>query len=97
MSTPLVSDERIAKVMADQFTQSRDHVVACGAARAIRNIYEPELQSMRDRLSRMEEAGNAMAKQMKFWADYMGETDNQRGEEMVTKTITQWNAALSNK
>ena len=60
MSTPLVSDEQITKVMSDQFTQSRDHVVACGAARALRNIYEPELQSMRDRLSRMEEAGNAM-------------------------------------
>lgn len=56
MSTPLVSDEQITKVMSDQFTQSRDHVVACGAARALRNIYEPELQSMRDRLSRMEAA-----------------------------------------
>jgi hypothetical protein len=58
---------------------------------------EAELQSMRDRMSRMEEAGNAMAKQMKFWADYMGETGNQRGEEMVTKTIAAWNASLSNK
>ncbi len=58
---------------------------------------EAELQSMRERLSRMEEAGNAMAKQMKFWADYMGETDNQRGEEMVTKTMAAWDAAISNK
>ena len=56
MSTPLVSDEQITKVMSDQFTQSRDHVVACGAARALRNIYEPELQSMRERLRRMEAA-----------------------------------------
>jgi hypothetical protein len=37
---PLLSDERIAKVMAAEFSTQRDHVVACGVARAIRNIYE---------------------------------------------------------
>ena len=48
--TPFVSDEQIAKVMAAEFTRTRDHVVACGAARAMRNIYEAELQALRDRV-----------------------------------------------
>lgn len=48
--TPFVSDEQIAKVMAAEFTRTRDHVVACGAARAMRNIYEAELQALRNRV-----------------------------------------------
>lgn len=54
---------------------------------------EADLRSMRERVSAMQEAGDAMAKQMGFWADYLGETDNARGEGMVTNTIAAWNAA----
>ena len=45
---PLVSDDAIAKVMADQFNTQRDHVVACGAARSVRNIYEADRAKTRE-------------------------------------------------
>ena len=45
---PLVSDDAIAKVMADQFKTTRDHVVACGASRSVRNIYEADRQRTRE-------------------------------------------------
>lgn len=38
----LLSNDTIAKVMADEFSTARDHVVACGAGRAVRNIYEAD-------------------------------------------------------
>ena len=44
----LLSDDAIAKVMADQFKTQRDHVVACGAARSVRNIYEADRQKTRE-------------------------------------------------
>ena len=45
---PLLSDDAIAKVMADQFKTTRDHVVACGAARSVRNIYEADSAKRRE-------------------------------------------------
>ena len=44
----LLSDDAIAKVMADQFKTQRDHVVACGAARSVRNIYEADQAKTRE-------------------------------------------------
>ena len=70
MSTPLVGDERIAKHFDihvegyyDELEPERkayEKRVRVLAAQWTRDIYEAELQSLRERLSRMEEAGNAM-------------------------------------
>lgn len=71
MSTPLVGDERIAKHFDihvegyyDELEPERkayEKRVRVLAAQWTRDIYEAELQSLRERLSRMEEAGNAMS------------------------------------
>lgn len=40
----LLSDERIAEVMGKEFIGFYDYKVACGSARAVRNIYEAARQ-----------------------------------------------------
>ena len=57
---PLVSDDAIAKVMADQFKTTRDHVVACGAARSVRNIYEADRIKTREVVQALAEAAQAV-------------------------------------
>ena len=61
---------------------------------------EAELQSMRDRLSRMEEAGNAMARMfVKFEEEKreLGWMPTANDWDSMRNLASMWNAALSNK
>ena len=97
MSTPLVSDEQIERMAGDpiaaQAISSYEFGKCIGTARGLavaRNIYEAELQSMRDRLSRMEEAGNAMREFIKDGIQMSKLPD------MPLRLVSGWDA-LSNK
>lgn len=54
MSTPLVSDEQIYKRVDEYTLPYRTEITR--VTKEFRDIYEAELQSMRERLSRMEAA-----------------------------------------
>ncbi len=90
MSTPLVSDERMNATTGWGDDDGLKYVLD---RHEIRDIYEAELQSMRDRLSRMEEAGSRMKI---LHMDHRDQEDASLFTD-VMDAIDQWNAALSNK
>ena len=96
MSTPLVSDDLIdsgATLYATECDYASIEQAYERGAKSLRDIYEAELQSMRDRLSRMEEAGSRMKI---LHMDHRDQEDASLFTD-VMDAIDQWNAALSNK
>lgn len=58
--TPFVSDEQIRSVPMHDIDTGELVALEEMSPYRVRDLYEAELQSMRERLSRMEEAGNAV-------------------------------------
>ena len=106
MSTPLVSDERnlserigYAAFHLEQ-TKEPPTLQMLDSWDAQASNYEAELQSMRERLSRMEEAGNAMARMfVKFEEEKreLGWMPTANDWDSMRNLASMWNAALSNK
>ena len=103
MSIHLVSDDLIdsgATLYATEHDYASIEQAYERGAKSLRDIYEAELQSMRDRLSRMEEAGNAMARMfVKFEEEKreLGWMPTANDWDSMRNLASMWNAALSNK
>lgn len=103
MSIHLVSDDLIdsgATLYATEHDYASIEQAYERGAKSLRDIYEAELQSMRERLSRMEEAGNAMARMfVKFEEEKreLGWMPTANDWDSMRNLASMWNAALSNK
>lgn len=88
-TTPLVRDEQIYKRVDEYTLPYRTEITR--VTKEFRDIYEAELQSLRARIIRMEEAGNAMRDQLESIANVGGWPNNE------TRPLTDaWDAAISN-
>ncbi len=97
MSIHLVSDDLIdsgATLYATEHDYASIEQAYERGAKSLRDIYEAELQSMRERLSRMEEAGNAMRDEIEVQA-LMCNPGKRRDERFTLRD--NWDTAISNK
>lgn len=100
MSIHLVSDDLIdsgATLYATEHDYASIEQAYERGAKSLRDIYEAELQSMRERLSRMEEAGKHMRDHLEILSEGWEADGAFNAAKYPSSLVENWDAALSNK